>query len=223
MLMAVLAFSFASNNLTYASDSKGKLTKADEQSISEGLAGLGVDEKTQHKLIKKLERGELWDSMNPEKIEAVKDQLVVSEEKPVAKYVFGDGSVLVNKLELPSTSPYPTLEGGTQSCGSGYCTFQNVKVFRDDGLIKCYYYANYTVLNGAPDYISNVFSYNITVRGGSYSNPSLKILIPEEVEGGYPAQAELFYNWQVTGGLANGLNRLDLYVGHDDYWQAASY
>lgn len=127
-------------------------------------------------------------------------------------------------VQPTKTGISPNLTGGTQSCGTGYCNFNGVEVFRDDGIVQAYFYANYEIVNGAADSIQSVYSDIITVRGGTFSNDSLRIVIPQEsIAGGYDAQAELSFNWSFFSGSSSGIDRLDLYVGNDMAYQNASW
>lgn len=99
-----LVFVFMFGNFCFANSSPVDKKLAEEFNKSEVIKqakehfkNQGIDNETQDKLIKKLQKGILIDAQNPEKIKEIVDKLVISKDNPRVEYVFEDGSKIVRE------------------------------------------------------------------------------------------------------------------------------
>ncbi|MCR2043797.1 hypothetical protein NSA23_06645 [Anaerosalibacter massiliensis] len=196
------------------------LSEEDKLEIREMLDELNIDKTTQDNLINKLENNQIWDCMDEEQVSKIPENYFnVSIDEPVKRYTFPDGSVIETKLELPMISP-SAVTGGSVSSGSGYTSVRGAKVSTKKGLVGMGFYADYTNVNGAYDYISRVYDSWVKVVGGSYSNRKLKIVKKREDISG-PAEAKLSADVSWVGGVTGaGTEWLKLRVGKDKAWSS---
>ncbi|WP_314303423.1 hypothetical protein [Brevibacillus parabrevis] len=223
-LVALAAFGVGSGEIVSAKQ-KVELSKQEEKEMKRKLKDLGINEKTQDKLLEKYKNGYIWDSMNPEVLSQLpEDALEISAKNPVKTYTFQDGSVL--KLEAKVVEKTVENNRGisplsTSQCGSGYCKYFEVLVDGSSGVQSAEFYADIVLVNGGYDYISNVYDDSIVVIGGSYSNDSLKIERQKETSN-QEAYARLKWNTTAIGGAGGATSYLRLYVGDDDWRITAS-
>ncbi len=233
MFLSVLLLSVVLGSFTSFADQKDiDVIDANEITISndlkleikESLDELGIDETTQDSLINKLEKGEIWDSMDKEQVSQIpEDYFNVSEKEPVKRYTFPDGSVIEQKIEIPTTKSQSNISpsaisGGSVVSGSGYTTYKGVKVSKTSGLMGMGFYANYTFVQGGSDIIESVYDRWVKVVGGSYSVDTFQITRKTEVSGN-PATAKLIADISWVGGVTgSGTEWLYLNVGNDRAW-----
>lgn len=187
-----------------------KLDKSVVKDIKKELNSLSIDADTQNKLIKKIESGEIWDSMNPEKIKLVPNLLLTpSIEDPIKRYVFDDGSVIENSIEVSNDQSVSTRAVG----------FRNVQVKQRNGFAAGGFYADYNIYPGSRniDCILAVRDSYIQVIGGTYSNKSLRITRSAENVGlKRPAEAILTADISYLGSVGGGATfHMKLHVGND--------
>ncbi|MCR4431212.1 MAG: hypothetical protein NUV45_09375 [Tepidanaerobacteraceae bacterium] len=213
-VVVILSISFsalAKDNVSFSLEENMK------SKIRSNLDELSIDRETQDKLIKKLERGELWDSMNPEKVSQVPIRdLTPSIDKPVKRVVFEDGSVIENKIDFSeATIKEIYAESSSDMQPKATITYyKNVKVSGKKGTVGGGFYADYYInWDYDEDGISAVRDSYINVVGGSYSNKELKIVKSRENASG-PAEATLTADISY-GGYAGETFHFKMYVGHD--------
>ncbi|NOJ72136.1 hypothetical protein [Paenibacillus alvei] len=182
-LSAVVALILVfSTNVHAAELNKEPISTESILNIKRNLTAMGVDPTIQAKLIIKLEKGELWDSMNPHMADqgSVTKHTITDHNKNKVyqtKTTFPDGSVTIVSVTThdpsSSTSEIITplgISGGTSSCGSGYCTYFGVKVYGGNGVISANFLADYTLVNGGPDYIDKVYQGSAKAQVGTTSD-----------------------------------------------------
>lgn len=206
-LVLVAAVVIFSAQVSLAASEKVVLTNQQEEMMRQNLTELGIDKPTQSKLIEKLNKGEIWDSMDPKKVEEAEGKLKVSIKEPVKRHTFPDGSVVQIQLS-----------GGTSSCGTGYCVYRGVEVRKTDGSATGKFKADYTIISSGYDSISSVYDPEILILGGTYSNDSLVINIPQETVS-YAAQATLKFTVSLNN-TGTSTYYLKLYVGSNSAWQS---
>ncbi|MED1953584.1 hypothetical protein [Brevibacillus centrosporus] len=162
---------------------------------------------------------------DPEKVEAIQDQLKVSVEEPVKIYTFPDGSVIKRELQVLSESTTQPSDSKIQplatSCGTGYCTYTKILIRETNNVVGAEFKADFTIVNGGNDYISRVYDYNIAVNGGVYVLEKFEINRDTETLS-YSAEAELSFQVQIAG-VHGKTHRVKLFVGKDKYWSEANY
>lgn len=215
------------------------------QKTKEFLTKYHVEEKVQKELIEKLENGEVWDSVNnqktPIKTEVTQDEDGINET--VSR--FADGSVSVTTVEpvsveftesseVPVTPSFSSstknagsigtfaVSPGTVSSGSGYKTFKKAKVSQYAGFINASFYANFTIVQGGNDYISNVYDWKVVTYFGTYAFNEFKITRKTESLSG-KASAKLTFSYGLYNGGLGGNCWLKLHVGKDSYSSSYSY
>ena len=204
--------SFAAGGQGTASLSTGEQQVAVRQltleEFKQHMTELGIDAKTQEKLIAKKQRGELFDSEKPENQRAIAKDMQVSMDHPVKKHVYADGSVQID-----------SLSGGTSQCGTGYCSFRGVTVSHDWLGASASFQADYTIVYGTAnsDDITNAYYPAVTTYGSTASGVTLSVTRPQEYIGSYtnPAEAQLYFQTQVLGGGASASYYVWLHVGQD--------
>lgn len=109
LLIFIIVQSLGSS-VSAASDSLSNISSEEISKIKANLAEMGVEESTQGELVKKLKKGQPWDSVNPDK----------QSEGKVEKLTFLNPA---GKLVDHTKTTYPdgsvsvmSLEGGTISC-----------------------------------------------------------------------------------------------------------
>lgn len=186
----------------------------DKESIRENFNELGIDSDTQEKLLKKIENGELLDSENPEKIN---EGVTTKSSNPInnilgksinsagytTRTVFPDGSI-----SILSVTP-----GTGTVCGSGYCNYQNTKIYSSNTVVTASFLANFTIVNGGYSYISYVWDPSVrTFISTSFSNLSLNITRPSESLQ-FSAQASMTWIYSSVAGSQNQYLNLDVKDG----------
>lgn len=194
--------------------------------IKRDLSEMGVDPTIQAKLITKLEKGELWDSMNPHMTDqgTVTKHIITDHNKNKVyqtKTTFPDGSVNVVSITTHDPSS-PTSEiitplgisGGSSTCGSGYCTYFGVKVYSGNGVVSANFLADYTLVNGGFDYIDNVYQGSAKAQVGTISNLKEPTILRAQETDYQSASASMSWTYSppVTG---NATQYLILNVGND--------
>lgn len=186
----------------------------DHDTLKANLNELGIDEMFQKSLMLKLEKGEMFESENPEKINAgIKTELtnktssnsirINTPVTSITRTVFPDGSVSVQTV-----SP-----GSGTVCGTGYCDYQNTKVSKSTGIVNASFLANFTVVNGGYDYISTVWNQQVTTILSTYSGLSLSITRPS-ASYSYSAQASMTWLYISAVGATNQHLNLDVKDGN---------
>ncbi|PSJ94232.1 hypothetical protein, partial [Brevibacillus fortis] len=191
--------------------------------LKRNLTELGIDDKTQNELIDKYNKGEIWDSMNPNKIKQVTSNLKLTAKNPVQKFTFPDGSVLQVKATVLNEKVINTkqnineiLPASSKECGSGYCKVYDVLVDGTSGVQSAEFRADFVHVQGGYDYISEIYDWRIVVIGGSYSLNEFTINRPKE-DKRRSAQATLKWTMTTIGGAGGATSYLRLHVQNDDW------
>lgn len=180
-----------------------------------------VGEETQVDLLKKLKKGEKWDSMRGvAPISSHNLQLDNGEE--VSIKTFEDGSIIVSGIDITEaeiTTNDPSLgnsigifaiDPGTVTSGSGYSNYKGAKVYQNNYLVNAHFYADFTLVQGTyNDYITRVYDEKVIIIGGSVSNVQLSITKGNEDMNGV-AQARLSFEASGLAGGANGWLKLNV-------------
>ncbi len=190
-IVVILSMTFnalAKDNVSFT------LEESVKSKIRANLDELSVDKKTQDALIQKLERGELWDSMNPDKISLVlAEDLIPNIYEPVKRVIFEDGSVIENIIDFSEATIkeiYAESDGIVQPQVQ-ITYYYDVKVSGKNGLYGGGFYADYYIdWDYDQDTIMDVRDSYINVVGGTYSNKELEIVNQRENYSG-PAEATL--------------------------------
>ncbi len=219
MLLALIMV-FSLSTAAFASSNEIQLSPTDKQELHKNLTELGITQKTQSKLIQKLERGQVWDSMNPDMISKVPaNALTPTENSPIKRFVFPDGSVIQVEMSPNNTpeSESHLFMAMSSSSGSGYYSYTDKKISITSGLVGYGFYADFTLVNGSYDYISDVYDPFVNVIGGSGSINSLNIDRSTETST-RPATATLSVQVDFAGGVAaSGTHILKFEVSNDSY------
>jgi len=214
LIVSFPIFVFAQENTTNNVSQSYKVL--DKQKIQDYWDKLNIDRATQKKLLDKINRGEILDSENPEKVKAVAEKLTISKKKPYAEYTFPDGSKIRRQATETDVvvSPMNTV------------IYKNITVYEETTLQACSYpariridmdYPNSGIVSVGPDY-------SIVVLGGTFSNANLAIIRYTQ-SGSLPAYARC--RWEFTyapGGyvIGSGTGYCYLYVKDLDWWSSIS-
>ena len=135
--------------------SLGNTVNENQEELIKNFTELGIDQETQRKLIRKLENGEMIDSMKPENFENVVnlESMDLDESKII---IYPDGSRSEIGLE--------TIEEPDQDNEYGILSFKDknpgtylVKVYWNTGVINAVYYTEIVIRSGSNnDYIKSV-------------------------------------------------------------------
>jgi hypothetical protein len=113
VLFSVPAFAGTTSDTTSPTSAPitNKLTDKEITQIRENMTKDGVDQETQNSLINKIQKGEMLDCDNPEKIAAVpKEALTIRKGEMKKIYVFPDGSYIKSYM-IPITSQNSAYSG----------------------------------------------------------------------------------------------------------------
>lgn len=210
LMLSIICLSLS--NPVYAKDNENFLDKADREQLLENMESMGiVDKKVQRTLLKKLENGELLDSMNPDKIAEVDEELLTpTNEEPVKSYTFEDGSVIRNSIQK--------VGFGINGCGTGYCNYYEYRVRAEYVAITAQYYVDFTINQGTSvaDRISRAYNESASATGVAIVSTSLTI--PKATED-TTNKIKAYSNYKVVFGNLAGqkTGNLKFFVGQDTY------
>lgn len=218
-LMACAMMVMSLNLTTYAKTNV-ELSQTTVNEIRASLDSLDIDYATQTRLITKLQNGEVWDSMDSEKINSISEDLLTPTiDSPIKRVVFEDGSVYESEIEfltLDVSKNSDSLSSVIQPLGMrDFYTSVNVKA--TNGLSGGGFYADYYIDWNTADGITKVKDSYINVVGGSYSNKSLSIIKSSENSSmKIPAEANLTADISYAAGIGGGETfHLKMYVGNN--------
>lgn len=216
----------ASNDLmeTKSTHKTFKLPVEQSKEIEEKLASKGIEKETIKSLISKLERGEIWDSLNPEAVEKVDPKLInATLDNPYVFYTFPDGSYIESSISKANDA----IGIMASTCGTGYCYYTRHKISRDTTIVDASYYADFTVNYGAADRISKLYSdYAISVVGGSWNNDKVEIIRgTEDTYNNLSAKARLTFTYTINTPIPAKSKVASLYlvVGDDTWYSSADF
>ncbi len=204
-----------------------QLSESDKVAIRESLKKYDVNEETISNLLKKLEYGELWNSLDPQYRDTATHESISNENGiTIDKYVYPDGSIMIQEFSSPAITAEGYQEsdivrtlgqvsGGTVTQGSGFLSVKRAMVNNSWVIISMKFYTDYTFVNGGYDNIDNVYDYVIQTLGGTYSNTSLTINKQTETSSG-PALATVESDYSGPAGSIHVWLKLN--VGSERAW-----
>ncbi|MEW4219893.1 hypothetical protein [Rossellomorea marisflavi] len=222
---AIASIEFSGKNSKFVNENKVDIAKH--------MDDLGVNKSKQKSLLQKMANGEQLDADNPEKVEAIQDELTLDSINTSKSYEFEDGSIIEVSIGDPSGDPAVTKEDkslqaqsvddGPQkavSCGSGYCNYTNVNISATTSSYKATATASWSIIQGKynADKVNNIKDLYVTMYGGTFSDK--KYAIPKPIEDVYnEVDAYGYAQFTATqyGNFINATKRLRLYVGRDKY------
>lgn len=183
----------------------------DASHASSFLKAQGVSDVTASKLEQKIRSGQATGSVAGEQLIEVETKrqgdFIVTAEK------YSDGSVETIRIEQP-IQPLASKKGCKLVSGSGYRTYKNCTISRQsiNGYIA--FLATYTLVQGAPDYISSATNLVQRCFIGSCSNESLRIRQKKEANGN-SARAEARVVITLPNNVGSRSHGVRLLVGKD--------
>lgn len=207
-------------------DNKINITTEEESQIVGFLHDNGVDDKTTKNLIKKFKKGIMWDSLKEEYKDIEPAFITESPDGTITqKFVYPDGSICVSTMVVPkydnqsnddqTISPM-SVGGGTWVSGTGYRICYGAYVSESYGIISGSFYADFTLIDGGYDYISNAYDYDIFVAAATITDVSMQITRPTETALN-KAEAKLQWTWTLYGGSGSAIAWVKLNVGQNSY------
>jgi len=195
--------------------------------IKENMDRIGVKKSKQNDLLQKMANGKTLDSDNPEKVEEVMGELVLTSDTPTKSYEFEDGSVLKVSIEkkplngselevnsLQQITPYSV------NCGTGYCNYTDYEISADTTTLRTSATVSFSIVYGVnnADRISSISDLLVTVYGGTHSDKTYAITrATEDVYNDRPAQAHAAFITTYYNNIASSTTKLRLHVGEDSF------
>ncbi|MBN4051093.1 hypothetical protein JYU01_02225 [bacterium AH-315-L21] len=228
-LLLVASFFVASFGGAFAQGERSVLSSEERKTVITSLIELGITDKSvQSNLIAKLERGEIWDSMNKEKTSELERHIMApSLHDPVKRHIFEDGSVLLVKIsnEIENKSSYSILSeellAKIQSSGTGYMIVEDLRVSIKTGLVGMGFTVDFVYVNGGYDYIFGARKPYCNVVLGSYSDLEVSIVRRSETSR-LPAEAVASANITSFGGVKSGTS-FCVFRLRDNNYNVSSY
>lgn len=199
----------------------------DISGIRDRMAVEGVPEATQDALIDKLLAGETWDSLSD--AEPVDVSMSVDDGYNVQRLTYADGSMTINKVEIPSAAPEPGTIGpmSVDSCaygqGVGRFPFWDCHVATNQFLVAIDYYADGFTGSGLPTWAASITTiHDIGYWTGAATVNSYGFTYPRHVEssiGPAKATATLYVTFLIGSG--SGTYKLSFYVQGSSMWDTS--
>lgn len=160
--------------------------------------------------------------MNPDKLKEIDTNLLTpSLNNPIKRYVFEDGSVIENRIDLDSSTkiiaPINSITKNITPMALMPVYYYNVKISIKNGLSGGGFYADYCIDYNNNDRILAVRDSYINVILGSYSNKQLTIVrSSEDTYYRKPAEATLTADVSHVANVAGAYTfHFKMYVGND--------
>ncbi|MDP4099136.1 hypothetical protein OIN60_20665 [Paenibacillus sp. P96] len=187
------------------------ISEQELQNVKANFAEMGIDEETQSKLIEKLIRGGLIDSLNPEKqslgvTSTTFNSLSSSSEESkalagyTARTVYPDGSV-----RIQSVTPGPG-----SACGSGYCNIVDAKVEDGNGVVTASFLADYSIVNQGYDSITRVSTPQVKTHFGGFNQLKGPTIARAKETSNQSARAQMSWVYNPAAGSATQYLFLDV-------------
>lgn len=212
------------NELTQNSiEEHTKISQEDINELTTFLNNYNVDKKVQMNLIKKLNDGEIWDSLKKDQ-KAIHSYEIQTNGITEKVEQYQDGSIVVTSVDYESAeeiTPF-AVSPGTVTGGSGYKNFKKAKVYYNAGIANAHFYADFTIVFGGNDYISRVYDHKVSAVGGSANDIQLKLTRSKETLDN-KASAKLSFNYINFNNTGSISCWLKLTVGKDKYTETHSY
>lgn len=145
---------------------RSKIPKDDISNIRSGLSEVGVEPKVQDRLINKLERGIVWDSLNGSS-KPVKKTIEQLSGETVERLVYADGSVVVSEtqrgIDLPSNVAMPAskITGCLKlKSKSGWSRWGDCKSKVNLVIVQMSFMFNYSLKKGKQARIDKIFNHS---------------------------------------------------------------
>lgn len=185
-----------------------ELSQTDIENLKDRFSELGIDEKTQNALIKKLENGEVLDSMKEENLQKAKVQIFANGENSLNKsrvITFNDGSKIMYGTRLVDSEIQPMVSPGSYEIESYWFT----------GIVNFGFYSDIVIVSGSNnDYIVDSYDPYVSVIGGSFTTPTVGIKRKYETST-RRAYSQMDFTYTIPTGQAT--MKLYLNVGDNDY------
>ncbi len=186
-----------------------ELSQTDTENLKDRFSELGIDEKTQDKLIEKLEKGEVLDSMKEENLQKAKVQISTKGGNSLNNsqvITFNDGSKIMYGTRLVDSGIQPmSVSPGLYQIESYWIT----------GILNYGFYSDIQIVSGSNnDYIISSDNPYVSVIGGSFTTPTVSIKRKTETSS-YRAYSQMSFTYTIQTGQSTA--SLYLNVGNDDY------
>lgn len=184
-----------------------------EVELAQSFSELGIDSKTQKKLIEKLKNGEMLDSMKEENITKELDKGLDVQLNEPRVITFPDGSKAITGAEIIDydgdgdigLTKHKTLAPGNY----------RIKTYWYAGYINAEYIARITIRAGRNnDYIRQIYDGHYTIIGGDVTSTSIKLERKYETSTDY---AHSYYKVHYKLAGISATLTLNTYVGNDGY------
>ncbi|ASJ54847.1 hypothetical protein BP422_15505 [Brevibacillus formosus] len=213
-VMSVFALTlgiFTQSIFAEETSSASKLSQAYVAQLKNSFSELGIDEKTQNALIKKLENGQILDSMKEENIQKTINKRSFNIEKGLNQsevVTFADGSKIKYGVR-PVNSGIKSVAPGSYTVESYWAT----------GTVNYSYYNDYTIVKGINnDFISKAYNPTVAVIGGTFTTPTVTIHRAKETSSKYAySQMDFTYTFSLPLPPVSATAKLYFNVGNDDY------
>ncbi|MGN7468543.1 hypothetical protein [Brevibacillus sp. SAFN-007a] len=185
-----------------------EFSQTDIENLKDRFSELGIDEKTQNTLIKKLENGEVLDSMKEENLQKAKAQIIANGENSLNKsrvITFNDGSKIMYGTRLVDSEIQPMVSPGSYMIESYWFT----------GIVNFGFYSDIVIVSGNNnDYIVDSYDPYVSVLGGSFTPPTVGIKRKYET-----STRRAYSQMDFTYTIPTGQSTMKLYlnVGDNDY------
>lgn len=123
-----------------------------------------------------------------------------------------DGEVTTKPADSDGSIQLLSIDNGTVTKGSGYISYKGSKIYHYTGVVNAHYYADYTYVTGAYDYIDRAYSPSISVFTGTYSEVSCLVDRRSETSTG-AALAHLSFKTSFQSGDTS--NKMQLQIRYD--------
>ncbi|TGE37499.1 hypothetical protein E4K67_12145 [Desulfosporosinus fructosivorans] len=224
--------------------SKGALSSSEIIQLKKNFSSENVPVDTQRMLIEKLNSGQLINSMDSKFTALIPEgALNVSENQPVKKFVFPDGSYIKNSMKVTkkisiipenraqlieaigNTQEVDTLLA-TESSANGIVspmvlppkTFMGVYMQKESGNVSASFYTNFVEKDAQASYIIKSYTSSVAVTGGTYTKDPIDYTTNQYQDGSTPAQAQLDFTVTLIGGSAMSDYHLVFNVRDYSYW-----
>ncbi|WP_096271767.1 hypothetical protein [Paucisalibacillus globulus] len=217
-LTLIVMLTIMGASVSAESNSTADIVSQYENEILESFNELGIDFKTQQKLLDKIKNGETIDSMKPENIEKA---LEISQSTPMNEsttLVFSDGSRIIFGSEIVSYEGDSVGDVGLNKFKERSPGTYEIKTYWYAGIINSSYYTDATIKKGKNnDVITRAYSGSASIIGGRLESEKVSISARYETSTHY-AHSQYKVVYSLVGGIAGGGTlTLNTLVGNNGY------
>ena len=202
--------------------------------LKKHMYNLGIDRKTQIRLLQEMEQGKILDSDNPAYVSKVPS---ASFSHPIVSYTFPDGSVFKESITVLShrrvkntarptnasgslITTNGTISGGSSQTGSGYVDYYDVMVSAQGIQTSGSFKVNFDQTDGGTADISWVGDALASANDGTVSNKTVSIVRAHSVTyPSVPAEADFSFDFTVLGFVNTQTRYIQFYVTDSQYWE----